>query len=263
MPCADCNITDLLNKKEPAEREFAAQDNRTYHIYDYPYNDVDGTPLILRLGVDITENRQVKEAMRVGEIRYYTLFNSMMEGFALHEIICDQEGKPCDYRFLDVNKSFEELTGLERSAVIGKTVLEVLPETESHWIEIYGEVALSGKPNRFSSYTQALDKYFDVHVFSPASGQFATIFIDTTDIQRSKDALQESENRLLRIVETVPNGIIIMDKVGQIVFANNVAEKILRLDKINIKKGHITIQAGKYRPWRANPFQMRICPLPG
>ena len=37
--------------------------------------------------------------------------NGMTEGFALHEIICDENGEPCDYRFLEINPSFERLTG--------------------------------------------------------------------------------------------------------------------------------------------------------
>ena len=37
----------------------------------------------------------------------------MTEGFGIHEIIYDENGKPCDYRFLDINPAFERLTGLK------------------------------------------------------------------------------------------------------------------------------------------------------
>lgn len=235
-PCLGCNISELFEKQTHVEREFTARDNCIYHMYDYPYHDADGTPLVLRLGVDINHRRLAEEALRAGEARYCTLFNTMMEGFALHEIICDKEGKPCDYRFLDINKAFEDLTGLKRADVLGKTVLEVLPQTEFYWIKTYGEIAMGGQARKFDNYSQALDKYFDVHVFCPKPGQFATIFNDTTDIWRSKVALQDSEARLERIVETVPNGITIIDTQGKIIFANNAAEKILRLEKALIKQ---------------------------
>ena len=52
----------------------------------------------------------------------------MINGFALHEIICDPQGKPVDYRFLEINPAFERITGLKASDVVGKTVLEVLPD---------------------------------------------------------------------------------------------------------------------------------------
>ena len=49
------------------------------------------------------------------EVRYRMLFDTMTEGFALHEIITDERGRPCDYRFLEVNPAFERLTGLKRN----------------------------------------------------------------------------------------------------------------------------------------------------
>ena len=54
------------------------------------------------------------------EDRYRMLFDTMTEGFALHEIITDEQGRPCDYRFLEVNPAFERLTGLKRNDLIGR-----------------------------------------------------------------------------------------------------------------------------------------------
>ena len=90
---------------------------------------------------------------------YRLLFNGMPAGYALHEIICDSDGKPCNYRFLDVNPAFESITGLQREDITGKTVIEVLPQIEKYWIETYGDVALSGKSIRFEHYSCAMDKY--------------------------------------------------------------------------------------------------------
>ena len=59
--------------------------------------------------------------MRESETRYRSLFDNMAEGFALHEIITDADGNPSDYRFLEVNPAFENLTGLRREAAVGKT----------------------------------------------------------------------------------------------------------------------------------------------
>ncbi len=58
----------------------------------------------------------------------------MNEGFALHEIICDGQGRPCDYRFLQVNPAFEHVTGLKAADLIGRTLYEVLPQrSASGW----------------------------------------------------------------------------------------------------------------------------------
>ena len=63
---------------------------------------------------EIAERKRVEEALRASEQRYRSLFNGMTEGFALHEIICNADGEPCDYRFLDINPAFERFTGLRR-----------------------------------------------------------------------------------------------------------------------------------------------------
>ena len=115
------------------------------------------------------------------EENYHTLFNQMLDGFAQHEIICDAQGRPVNYRFLAVNPAFERLTGLKASGILGKTVLEVMPTTEAHWIEVYGQVALTGKPIFLDNYSDALSKWFQVTAFRPATNQFACIFSDVTE----------------------------------------------------------------------------------
>ena len=83
----------------------------------------------------------------------FHLFDKMMEGFALCEIICDGEGKPCDFRYLLVNQGFERLIGLKREEVVGRTAGEVFPGIEPMWIENYGRVALEEKSARRFRFT--------------------------------------------------------------------------------------------------------------
>ena len=118
------------------------------------------------------------------------LFVEMVSGFALHEIICNSAGEPVDYRFLAVNQAFENLTGLGHDKVIGRSVLEVLPQTEEYWIKNYGQVALTGKPIAFDNYSAELDRYYSVHAYCPKPGQFAVLF---TDISEYAKALREKE----------------------------------------------------------------------
>lgn len=143
--------------------------------------------------IDITGQQQAREALNESEQRYCALLEAMQEGMALHEIICDESGKPCDYRFLEVNSAFEKATGLKREQVIGKTVLEVLPETEPYWIETYGEVALTGEMVQFENYSGALDKYFQVTAYSHRKGQFATVLFDISDQKMAEQAFAEGE----------------------------------------------------------------------
>ncbi len=131
------------------------------------------------------------------EKRHRLLFTEMQEGFALHETICDEKGYPIDYRFLEINNAFEKLTGLNKSDIIGKTVLQVLPGTESVWIEKYGHVALTGEPIGFENYSAALKRYYQVSVFCPQKGQFAVFFMDITNRKNLEESLTRSHDDLI------------------------------------------------------------------
>lgn len=139
--------------------------------------------------MDITDRKATEEMLEKSEEQFRLLVSQMHQGLAVHEIICDENGTPIDYRFLSVNKSFEELTGLKGENIIGKTILEVLPNTESYWIDIYGKVALTGEPHQFENYSGKLGKYYSVSAYSPKKNQFAVILNDITEKKKTEEKI--------------------------------------------------------------------------
>lgn len=144
---------------------------------------------------DVTQEYAMREAVREAEQRFRQLFGSMVSGFALHEIICDASGRAVDYRFLEINPAFEQLTGLKAADVVGRTVREAIPQVEADWIERYGRVALTGEPVHFENYSGPMDRYYSVAAYSPRRGQFAVVFQDITACKRAEAALAQSEAR--------------------------------------------------------------------
>ena len=121
------------------------------------------------------------------ETKYRLLFENIAQGFATHKIILDDNGDPVNYVYLSVNKSFEKLTGLKASNIIGKTVKEIFPKTEKYWIDLYGKVALTGEAVQYENYSGELGKYFEVWAFCPRIGEFATVFTDITKRKRDEE----------------------------------------------------------------------------
>ncbi len=138
--------------------------------------------------------------------RFHMVFDGMMSGFAVCEMVFNHDGTPSDIRFLDVNPTFEETVGLRAENIVGKRLLEVLPETEAHWIETLGRVVVTGEPVRFEEFHEGLGKHFDVVAFRPREGQFAVSFTDVTKHRMAETALRQSEQRLAEVQQIAQVG---------------------------------------------------------
>ena len=87
-----------------------------------------------------------KDDAFAAEARYRSLFESMGEGFVVGQMLYDETGTPCDYRFVEVNAAYERLTGLSREISLQRTIQELIPNLEPQWIRNHAQVVTSGKP---------------------------------------------------------------------------------------------------------------------
>jgi len=157
-----------------------------------------GAVLVFR---DVTEEYAAQQALHESEERYRGLFNSIDEGFCIIEMIYDEHKKPVDWRYLEVNPSFEKQTGIHE--ITGKRIRELAPEHEEYWFETYGSVVLTGKPVRFINEAKAIDRvdsrWFDLYAFrvgGPGSHKVAILFTDITERKRLDQALLDKNVQL-------------------------------------------------------------------
>ncbi len=140
------------------------------------------------------QNQQYINRFKESEARYRALFEESITAVSLHEIIVNDQGEPVDYRFIEVNRKFEELTGLKAENLVGRTVLEVMPNTEPSWIQKFGQVAITGESIHIIDYARALDRYYDVISFQPKPMQFVATFVEITDQIKAEEALRAREH---------------------------------------------------------------------
>ena len=202
-----------------------------------PIRDNDGQ--IIGVGVatvDLTGIKLAEQALMESEERYHSLFERMTEGFAIHEMIYDENGKPCDYRFLDVNPAFERLTGLKKENVIGKTYHEVFPMEGDKRVNIYGKVMLTGESVEFEDYSPTLNKYYEIFAYRSAPSQFAIIFLDITKRKQMEDDLRINLTKYSVLFDTLPLGVTVTDQNGQIVESNQEATRLLGISEEEQKR---------------------------
>lgn len=165
---------------------------------DIPFMRNEMGEVIQILGIlhDITEDKQSHDALIASETKYRLLFENMTSGFAVHKMLYDQNGKPFDYRYLEVNPAFAKLTGMPMQSILGKTLKQVMPNTEEYWIEVFGKVAMTGEPTTYLNYSGELGKYYDTYVFSPEKDIFAVVFNDVTEQMKAQEEVQKLNEEL-------------------------------------------------------------------
>ncbi|MBU2493474.1 MAG: PAS domain S-box protein [Bacteroidetes bacterium] len=171
---------------------------------------------------EIIERLNIFNELKKSEEKFRLVFENEINGFAYHEIITDKNGRPIDYRFVNINKGFEKIVGKKADEIVGKTVLEIWPDTELYWINTYGEVALKQNPISFENYSAPLEKYFHVNAYSPVKRFFAVSFNDITQRVEQEKSIQ----KLQRAVEQSQVSIVITDTTGKIEFVNPKFEEV-------------------------------------
>ena len=146
--------------------------------------DFDKTHCILH---DVTEERRAERELIESEEKYRLLYSEMDQGLALHKIILDENGKPVDFIYVDINDSFTRLLGVTREMAIGKRIREVMPKIEEYWIDEFGKVALTGESSYYENYLETTDKYYSTHTYSPKKDYFAVIVTDITEQRKSHE----------------------------------------------------------------------------
>lgn len=193
---------------------------------------------------ELTGKAASKSKKQFSNLSYEDIFNAMTCGFAVHEIICDKNNTPVNYRYLGANRAYEKLTGLSIKKIIGKTALEVLPDIEPSWIEIFGKVALTRESCCFESFTETSGKYYEVLVFSPGKNQFGVLFNDITERRLLEKKLLETMVQTEE-VEREKFATNLHDEVGPILSSLNLYMAALAESDDKNKKTYILPQMQK------------------
>jgi PAS domain S-box-containing protein len=142
---------------------------------------------------EIARRNETVTKLRASEQQYRELFEHMTEGYAYCKMLFE-DGQAVDWIYLTVNEAFASLTDLQQ--VTGKRVSEVIPGIRTsapELFEIYARVALTGQPEKFEIFLEALNMWFSVSVYSPEKEYFVAVFDVITERKRAEEALRRYE----------------------------------------------------------------------
>jgi PAS domain S-box-containing protein len=101
-PCENCETYTVLKTRAPHHWEWTGPDGHTYDVFDYPFPDVDGSTLILEMGIDITLRKRAEEELRLLNTYNRSLIEANLDAL----VTITPDGK-----IGDVNSVTEAITG--------------------------------------------------------------------------------------------------------------------------------------------------------
>jgi PAS domain S-box-containing protein len=233
--CIDVFIT-AFDRREKFTMEY-----RVRHVSgDYRWIQDDGMPRynsdhefmgFIGHCLDITGRKKSELTLKQSEAKFHGLFTQMTEGFAFHEVIYDLNHKAVDYKIIDINPAYEKQVGITAEKAVGKLATQLYDVSPAPYLDIYAQVAETGEHQFFQTFFPPLGKYFEISVFSPNRGSFATIFTDITDRTKAEEQLRESEQRFKNLVRDMQVGVIVQGPHAEIVMSNPRALEMLGLSE--------------------------------
>lgn len=170
------------------------------------------------------ERARSYEALQASEEKYRTLFNSIDECFCIIDMIFDAQGNPVDWRYLETNTTFNKQTVLVDP--VGKLASEINADFNDNWLEIFGRVALTGKPVRFTKEAKAYHRWFDIYAFkndeAPGSTKISILYRDiTTGMQNNRKLAFQAKT-----LANVRDAVIVVDENNVITYWNKAFEEL-------------------------------------
>ncbi|MDP3877338.1 MAG: transporter substrate-binding domain-containing protein [Methylobacter sp.] len=251
-PCEICETFKVLKTNTPINWEWTGPDGRDYEIRDFPFRNSDGSPMIMEVGIDVTEMNQAKQALREANAsleqrvaeRTAELETARQEAEQAHDLLqVTMDNSPALISYIDkdckyrrVNRNYERWFGHNDEQVNGRHMREILGEAAWQAITPYIQRVLAGEQVDFElqvPYIRGGPRWIHA-TYSPdfdATGRvrgFVVHVLDISERKQSANALKEIDQRkdefLAMLAHELRNPLAPISNAVQIMKLSNLDE---------------------------------------
>ena len=199
---------------------------------------------ITPLKSEVASRVAAEQALRESEQKFRSVIESTPLGVFFCELTVDDS-----LLIKGANPAADAILGLDCQALVGKDFAQMFPGLQSMGvIDIFKQVARSGMPwkaNELHCDDCPFCEAFEIHAFQTETGRVTLFFEDMSERQRTRLALQQSENRFRALVENAADPLVVHDLKGNIMTVNRQAclslgysaDELMALTVFDIEQG--------------------------
>ena len=177
---------------------------------------------LLGVSVDITERKQAEEALKENEKRYKQIYQFSPDSVIIHDM---------DMNILDVNNKAVEEFGYSKKELLEKTIYELHPETEQkHSAQVLAAMKQKDMLNVETAFVRKDGSVFLAEA-TPCKYTLGSkpiihaVIRDITERKQAEEALKKNEQFLNSILESVQDGVSVINPDLTIRHVNGIMNK--------------------------------------
>ncbi|HET8687519.1 MAG TPA: PAS domain S-box protein, partial [Methanosarcina sp.] len=190
QPCEFCESHKVLETGQPHHWEVSGPDGSFYDAYNLPFTDFDGSPMILEMDIDVTEQKRAEEKLQESEERYRNIVETANEG-----ILTTDNKAIITY----VNPKIIDMLGYNLEGLIGRPVYDLVSEEYRPIVKTNLDKRV---PRMFESYELKLTRkdgsplwtLINAKPLFEKDGKFMGVMSMFTDINKRKEAEEALNN---------------------------------------------------------------------
>ena len=167
---------------------------------------------------------QRSENLAKSEAHFRALFENSLTGIFLMEVCRDNADMPVDGLILQANQAFCSFYSQSETELIGKSLSEIIPDmATSPIIEILAKVVEAEKAFTIEHFSSSLNRFFIVSMFPCGKNRVAVGLLDISKQKKIEQKLIERREEVEMLIESLHNGVVIVDAVSHEVLSVNPA----------------------------------------